>query len=143
MQRNYCARCHKNLAVIYITKIENGTSTNEGYCLKCARELNIKPVDEVIKKMGLTDEELDNLTDEMMEAVRSMDESMAEDNGDFDSEEDGSKTATFPFLNKLFNGPGGPGSGQGYGQGETVRPNSEPRERGRKKPKYLDSYCNN
>ncbi|MBQ8930043.1 MAG: ATP-dependent Clp protease ATP-binding subunit [Oscillospiraceae bacterium] len=143
MQRNYCARCHKNLAVIYITKIENGTSTNEGYCLKCARELNIKPVDEVIKKMGLTDEELDNLTDEMMEAVRSMDESMAEDNGDFDSEEDGSKTATFPFLNKLFNGPGGPGSGQGYGQGEPVRPNSEPRERGRKKPKYLDSYCNN
>jgi ATP-dependent Clp protease ATP-binding subunit ClpA len=142
MHRNYCVRCHKNLAVIFITKIENGTSTNEGYCLKCAKELNIKPVDEVIKKMGLTDEELDNLTDEMMEAMHSMDESLAEENPDYNPEEEEGKTATFPFLNKLFNGPTGSGGNQ-MGQGEPVRPNNDQRERGRKKPKYLDSYCNN
>ena len=61
MQPTLCARCQKNVAVIFITKIENGQSTNEGLCLKCARELKIKPVDDIMKKMGLTDEDLDEL----------------------------------------------------------------------------------
>jgi hypothetical protein len=100
MRPTICARCKKNPAVIFITKIENGESTNEGLCLKCAKELNIKPVEDIIKKMGLSDEDLDNLTDEMVEAMGGV-ESLAEvENAD----EDG-KTATFPFLNRLFNGP--------------------------------------
>ena len=69
MQPTLCARCRKNLAVIYITKMENGTSKNEGLCLKCARELHIKPVDDVIAKIGLSDEELDGLSSEMLEAL--------------------------------------------------------------------------
>ena len=52
MQRTICSRCKKNIAVIFITKIENGQSTNEGLCLKCAKELKIKPVEDIIRKMG-------------------------------------------------------------------------------------------
>ena len=77
MQPTLCARCRKNLAVIYITKIENGTSKNEGLCLKCARELHIKPVDDVIAKIGLSDEELDGLSSEMLEALGGISESIA------------------------------------------------------------------
>ena len=66
MQPTMCSRCGKNVAVIFITKLENGVSKNEGLCLKCARELGIKPIDDMMKKMGITDEDLDNLTNEMM-----------------------------------------------------------------------------
>ena len=65
MQPTLCSRCKKNVAVIFITRLEGGQAKNEGLCLKCARELHIKPVDDVINKMGLSDDELDGLTNEM------------------------------------------------------------------------------
>ena len=68
MQPTMCSRCGKNVAVIFITKMENGTTKNEGLCLKCAREMGIKPIDDMMKKMGINDEDLDNLTTEMMSA---------------------------------------------------------------------------
>jgi len=122
--------------VVFITRIENGQSSNEGICLKCARELNIKPVEDIIKRMGLTDDDLESLTDEMMDAMGGM-EGLVEQE---DSTDDG-KTATFPFLNRLFGGPDdspprdfprpgreGPDKmGHGPGSG--------------KKRKYLESYC--
>ena len=76
MHPTICNRCKKNVAVIFVTKVENGVSTNEGLCLKCARELKIKPVEDLMQKMNLTDEDLDNLTDEMMEAMSTIDGSL-------------------------------------------------------------------
>ena len=139
MRPTICARCKKNPAVIFITKIENGESTNEGLCLKCAKELNIKPVEDIIKKMGLSDEDLDNLTDEMVEAMGGL-ESLAEVENNENNEEDG-KTATFPFLNRLFNGPD-----DSPGQNDFPRPSREPKEStsgipNNKKRKYLENYC--
>jgi ATP-dependent Clp protease ATP-binding subunit ClpA len=123
--------------VIFITKIENGESTNEGLCLKCAKELNIKPVEDIIRKMGLSDEDLDSLTDEMMEAMGGVESLTETENND----EEG-KTATFPFLNRLFGGPDEPPA-----QGEFPRPGREPKEKepggqgSKQKRKYLESYC--
>ena len=106
MQPTLCSRCKKNVAVIFITRLEGGQTKNEGLCLKCARELHIKPVDDVINKMGLSDDELDGLTNEMMEALGNADGLMDIENSDADSDDEG-KTATFPFLNRLFGGMGG------------------------------------
>ncbi len=64
MRPTICARCKKNVAVIFITRIENGVSTNEGLCLKCAKELNIQPVDDIMKKMGISDDDLDGLSND-------------------------------------------------------------------------------
>ena len=111
MQATMCSRCGKNVAVIFITKIEAGQTKNEGLCLKCARELHIKPVDDVINKMGISDEDLENLSGEMMNALSGAEDLMNVENGEDDSDDDG-KTATFPFLNRLFGGPQGQGSGQ-------------------------------
>ena len=57
MKPTLCSRCKKNLAVIFITKIENGNTVNEGLCLKCARELGIKPEDDLMQRMGITDDD--------------------------------------------------------------------------------------
>jgi len=148
MQPTLCSRCKRNPAVIFITRIENGHSTNEGICLKCARELNIKPVEDIIKRMGLTDEDLESLTDEMMEAMGGL-ESLSDQVEHEDNTEDG-KTATFPFLNRLFGGP------DDSPPRDFPRPGRDPKETGvhnispgagtqgthvNKRRKYLESYC--
>ena len=100
MQPTLCARCKKNVAVIFITKIENGVSTNEGLCLKCAKELNIQPVDDIMKKMGITEDDLDSLSEDMLEAFGGA-ESLQEIPEENDEDNEG-KTATFPFLTVKF-----------------------------------------
>ena len=118
MQPTMCSRCKKNVAVVFITRIDspNGPAKNEGLCLKCARELNIRPVTDMIEKMGMSDEELEGLTTEMMsafEGAESLESLMGNltsamkdlaggSEDDEDEDEDEGRTATFPFLNKLM-----------------------------------------
>ena len=145
MQPTVCARCHKNMAVIFITKIENGQSHNEGLCLSCARELHIKPVDDIISKMGLSDEDLEALSGEMTSALggaEGIESLMGIDPADSDDDADQGKTATFPFLNRLFGGSQGSGDGDGGpspGPGPSS-PSPAPDRRGGKK-KFLENYC--
>ena len=144
MQPTMCSRCGKNVAVIFITKLEGGTSKNEGLCLKCARELGIKPIDDMMKKMGISDEDLDNLTTEMMSAFGGAEgmEGMMSPAKDEDDEEDDGRTATFPFLNQLFGG--GSSSPEKPSSGEGPTPPPARSEKGQAKPakrKFLDSYC--
>ena len=146
MQARMCSRCGKNVAVVFITKLEGGVQKNEGLCLKCARELHIKPVDDMIEKMGISDEDLDNLSGEMMNALNGveslMDMSLDPDSdGDSDGDDDG-KTATFPFLNRLFgNGSSTPAES---GNNPGSAPQQPPKEGGKPpKRKFLDNYCIN
>ncbi len=139
-----CSRCGKNVAVVFITKLEGGVQKNEGLCLKCARELHIQPVDDMIEKMGMSDDDLDNLSGEMMNAlngVESLMEMNPDPDGDGDSgNDDDGKTATFPFLNKLFgNGDNTPAeSSGGTAPQQTQKENGKPAKR-----KFLDNYCIN
>ena len=142
MQPTLCSRCGKNVAVIFITKLEGGTTKNEGLCLKCAKELGIKPIDDMMKKMGITDEDLDSLTNEMMSAFGGAEgmEGLMNQPKDEDGEEDDGRTATFPFLNQLFGGGNTPAPQQPAPEG--TPPRTE-KNGGQKQPKrkFLDSYC--
>ena len=142
MQPTLCSRCKKNVAVIFITKLEGGQTKNEGLCRKCARELGIKPIDDMMKKMGISDEELDNLTNEMMSAfggAEGMEGLMPQPDGDSDGEDDG-RTATFPFLNQLFGGNGtAPAAGEQPPRSEKSAPN--PKGERPPKRKFLENYC--
>ena len=69
-----CSRCKIRVAVIYVTKNENGKTASEGFCLKCAKELGIKPVDDIIKKMGISEEEFDAMSDEITDLMPQLDE---------------------------------------------------------------------
>ena len=132
MQPKLCTKCKKNIAVVFITKIENGVSMNEGYCLKCARGLGIPQIEAAVKQMGFSDDDLDNLTDEMSSMFGQMEGS------DEDGDEVESQTATFPLINQLF------GAGNLPAKNEDVPDQQEKdgnKKRKGKKHKFLDSYC--
>ena len=105
IQPTMYARCGKNVAVIFITKVENNETTNQGLCLSCAREMRIKPVDELLTRMGLTETDLENLANDMT-GMLSMDGGIVPfpepPEEDLEEDEDAGKTATFPFLSRLF-----------------------------------------
>ena len=135
-----CSRCGKNIAVIFITKIDgDNTTKNEGLCLKCARELHIKPVDDIMKRFGISEEELDNLSGEAMNFLSGMEGTELPEQQD--DTEDG-KTATFPFFGRLFgnmmrqDGQSAP-EASGVGQQKTQQKETPHQN----KHKYLDSYC--
>ena len=164
MKPTLCSRCKKNVAVGFITRLDpNGqNSHNEGLCLKCARELNIRPVTDMIEKMGLSDEELEGLTNEMMSAfdgtesmqdlIGNITESLRDVAGERDDDEDEEegRTATFPFLNRLMgnmNGqeekkdetpaPSAPQGGKDKAQGRAEKPE----RKARTKRKFLENHC--
>ena len=145
MQPTLCSRCHKNVAVIFIQKMEGGTTKSEGLCLKCAKELGIKPVEDMMQKMGITDEDLEGLTHEMMSAfggAEDMEGLIPSEEGDPDEEDEG-KTATFPFLNKLFGG-GQNAQSQQPSEREGGRSERTDKEKKGDKPpkrKFLENYC--
>ncbi len=144
MQPTLCSRCHKNVAVIFLTRIEGGETKNEGLCLKCAKELGIKPVEDMMQKMGISDEDLDGLTNEMMSAfggAEGMEGLVPQGDGESDEDDEG-RTATFPFLNKLFGGGaqndgGAPGGDPSRQQREEKAPGKERAP----KRKFLENYC--
>ena len=136
MQPKMCTKCKKNIAVVFITKIENGVTLNEGYCLRCARGLGIPQIDQAVKQMGISEDDLDMLSDEMSNMFGQREDS--EDDDEIDSQ-----TATFPLLNQLFGGnmpmPQMP-------QPPRKEKKEESSEEGKgkkknKKHKFLDSYC--
>ena len=142
MQPTLCSRCKKNVAVVYISRMENGQTVNEGLCLKCARDLGLPQVDDMMKRMGISDEELDTLNSEMLQALNGVENIEDLPAGEDLGEEDEGKTATFPFLNRLFGGaaPGGNAP-------EAEQPPHTEREKdsrkGDKKRKFLEGYCQN
>ena len=145
MQPTLCSRCKKNVAVVFISKMEGDKTTNEGLCLKCAKELGLPQVDDMMKRMGISDEDLDTLNNEMMQAFNGV-ENIEDLPGGDDSgeEEEEGKTATFPFLNRLFSGSDAPRGSEGGASSEDSAPRG--REKDRKdgkngKRKYLESYC--
>ena len=138
MQPKLCTKCKKNVAVIFITRIENGASLNEGYCLKCARSLCIPQIDQAVRQMGISEDDLDMLSDEMGNFFGQMDDADKHDDDEVDSQ-----TATFPLLNQLFGGMGGgsnmperPASKKEEKKGDGEHPKKKAN-----KHKFLDSYC--
>ena len=145
MQPTLCSRCKKNVAVVFISKMEGDKTTNEGLCLKCAKELGLPQVDEMMKRMGISDEDLDTINNEMMQAFNGVENIEDLPGGeDAGEEEEEGKTATFPFLNRLFSGSDAPRAGEGGASSEDSAPRGREKERkdGKNgKRKYLESYC--
>jgi len=127
-----CSRCKKRIAVVFITRTDGGEPVNDGLCLQCARELGIKPVDDLMQKMGITGDELDAINDQMMEVMQQ--------GGDDGFEPGGA--AAFPFLSGLFGGENGAAAGgTDPGAASKKRPKKKKEEPPQKK--YLTAYCEN
>ena len=139
-----CIRCKKRPAIIFIQRMENGRMKQEGYCLHCARELHIKPVDDLMKQFGMSEQDMDNMEDRMESMMEEMGEGgnpfaalmkmQDEENGGA-GEEDGftpGGNATFPLSIAGQEGQGGPNGAKNGKAGK-----KPPRR------KYLDTYCEN
>ena len=126
-----CARCHKRVAMVFITRLENGESKNEGICLKCAKELGIKPIDDILKKMGISNEEFERMTEDAEEMMQGM---IPAEDGEEPPQTDGGAPAV--DFGKILreSGLGGANTG-GAKQGGTA-------QQGQKR-KFLDMYCQN
>ena len=137
MQPKMCTKCKKNIAVVFISKVENGVTMNEGYCLKCARSLGIPQIDQAVRQMGFSEDDLDTLSDEMSNIFGQL------DSGEHDEDEMDSQTATFPLLNQLFGSMGKqekPSENLPARQEEMPDDKESPKQKS-KKHKFLDSYC--
>ena len=117
MNMPLCSRCKKNVAVIYITRLEDGKAHNEGLCLKCAKELNIKPVTDMIERFGITDSDIENVSkelenanpEELMQGLFSSFQmpTGTEDEGDGEEEpdeENPSQVPVIPFFSEGWTG---------------------------------------
>ena len=143
MQPTLCSKCKKNVAVVFISRMnEKNEQISEGLCLQCAAKLGLPQVEDMMKRMGITPEDLESLSSEMMQAFGGAEEleDMPEDESGEDEDESG-KTATFPFLNRLFGGSQTPAEKQpAEGSGQSRDSKGGKTE---KKRKFLDNYCIN
>ncbi len=129
-----CARCHKRVAVVFITRLENGETKNEGICLKCARELGIKPIDDILKKMGITNEEFDQMADSAEDFMQGM---VPSEDGE-NPEDGGAPAVDFGKLMRE-SGLGGQAAGQNAGQNAGAAQKASDGKA--TKRKFLDAYC--
>ena len=143
MQPTICSKCKKNVAVVFISRMnEKGEAVNEGLCLKCAAELKLPQVEEMMRRMGITPEDLEGINSEMMQAFGGAEELDEMDDGDDGDDEESGKTATFPFLNRLFGGGAAPAEKNDQPSDKGGREERKDRK-SEKKHKFLDNYCIN
>ena len=134
MQPKMCTKCKKNVAVIFVSRVENGVTMNEGFCLKCAKSLGIPQIDQAVRQMGISEEDLEAINDEMSSMF-----GQSEPEGEEDETE--RQTATFPLFNQLFgNNKKANDDKENNAEGESEEPDKKKKKKGHK---FLDSYCLN
>ena len=133
-----CSRCGERPAVVFIQKMEDGKLTPEGLCIKCARELNVGSINQMIDQLGVSDEELEIASEQMSEFMANMGDFNFDALGDMFNQENMDGAQTFPFAN-LSNGSNS--------SKEDKKNNKGSKKQGKKAPedtrKFLNSYCNN
>ncbi len=144
-----CSRCKKRPAIVFVQRFENGKPQSEGYCLSCARELGIKPLDDLMNRFGISDSDLENMEERINDIMESGDMDpagmmremglSADGEGRDDTSEDGDfeqgGSATFPFG--LFGGRKPEERGK-----ENAKDSKSKHDRAPKR-KFLDHYCEN
>ena len=135
-----CSRCKKRMAILFLAHMENGEMKNNGLCLKCAKELNIPQVQEAMDKMGISEEEIETMSNQMNELM---------ENGDLDLDGDFEMggAQSLPFLQNLFNNNNREGDDNKmtpYNPPSSGRPpREEKKKESKRKRKFLDNFCEN
>ena len=139
-----CTRCKKRPAVVFVSG-STDAQQSQGYCLVCAKELGIKPVNDLMEKMGITEEMMESMESELS-GLMSMDGAMmpTDDDDDENGDENGftqGGAATFPFLKNIFQGPNGEEATKEQEETDTTSRKTDDKKK--KKRKYLNMYCTN
>ncbi len=137
-----CCKCHKNLAVVYISKLDaEGKPVNEGYCLTCAKELNLGPVNDIMDKMGINPEEMDGLNREMTSMLEEMGDEFSEmaEDGDEENMSRSLQKNPLAMMSRLFGG-GRPGGDAAKEKAAQPDKKEKPKKKKEKARKYLNTY---
>lgn len=152
-----CSRCGKRQAVVFVSNTNSKDAPTVGYCLTCAKELGIKPVEDLISKMGISDEDLENVQDQMNSLMQNMGENgdisqlmeqlgadnLAEQMDQFDAENGGSDDDDFshgaPAFPAFFNNMFGGGQNNATSGKDGSKPNKKDKKE--KKRKHIGLYC--
>lgn len=131
MNSMLCSRCKKRLAVVFVSRMEGDKTYNEGLCLQCAKELGIKPVEDLMSKMGITDDQLDAMSEQLMNP-----EEMGEEGFEMGG------AAPLPFLNSIFGGNAAENGGEGAASStDQKKGGAKPQKNKAPEKKYLNMYC--
>ncbi len=131
-----CSRCKKRPAVVFVSDAANAQSEPQGLCLVCAKELGIRPIDDMLKKMNISDEDIEMMSDQFM--------NMMSVGGDEDGEEGDFEMGgaqTFPFLNNIFDGMQSPQESETENQSGDTKEKKKPKKE--KRRRFIDQYCTN
>ena len=139
MKQQMCSRCGKRPAVVFIQKMEGDNVIPEGLCIQCAKELNIGPVKQMIEKLGISDEELEQASEQMAQFMENMEDFNFDDLGEMFNPDNADGAQTMPFAN-LFGDAGSlsEGNKKGGAKNKKRHKNSADDQR-----KFLNTYCNN
>lgn len=141
MKQQLCSRCHERPAVVFIQKMENDKVVPEGLCIKCARELNVGSINQMIDQLGLSDEELEQASEQMSQFMENMQDFDFGSLGEMFNQENMDGAQTLPF-NSLFEN----GAKEDNTDSKTGRKGGKKRgKKGRQEDgrKFLGNYCTN
>lgn len=143
MKQQMCSRCKERPAVIFIQKMENDKVVPEGLCIKCAKELNVGSINQMIDQLGISDEELEMASEQMSQFMENMNDFDFGSLGEMFNSENMDGAQTMPFAN-LFGGSsedsGNEPSKGTNGKKRSKRPKKNSSDDSRK---FLNNYCNN
>ena len=135
-----CVRCKKNQAVLFVSRMENGEMKSEGYCLKCAKELGMKPIDDVLNNLGLKEEDLDAICEQANEILGG--ELMNVDQNNDNIGETGTDNILRRLYGNLFPHALQRSDSPAQEQAGPTGPNRQPRQNGKApEKKFLNAFC--
>ena len=129
MDNRMCCKCHKRIAMVFMTKIENGETVQEGYCIKCAKSLGLKPVDDMLSKIGISEEDIDRMSGDIENMIGSMLPAESDD-----GEDGGAPAIDLPAFFQNLGFPMRP-------SGKKAEKSKDNAQKSAPKYKFLDTYC--
>ncbi len=131
-----CSKCKKRPAVVFMSDMSNPNSEPQGLCLVCAKEMGIKPVDDMLKRMNISDEDIEQMSEQFMDLMNIDD---LDDSALNDETFDLGTAPAMPFINKIFGNLGGEKS-----EGDEKKENATAKEKPKKKRRrFMEQYCTN
>lgn len=146
MKQQMCVRCGKRPAVVFVQKMEGDEVTPEGYCIQCAKELNIGPIRQMIDKLGLSDEDLETASEQMSQFMENMQDFDFGDLGEMFNPDNADGAQTMPFAD-MFGGMMGANDDSDTEEKDSKGKKGRGKKRSKRSQddsrKFLNSYCTN
>lgn len=146
MKHQMCVRCGKRPAVVFVQKMEGDEVTPEGYCIQCAKELNIGPIRQMIDKLGLSDEDLETASEQMSQFMENMQDFDFGDLGEMFNPDNADGAQTMPFAD-MFGGMMGANDDSDTEEKDSKGKKGKGKKRSKRSQddsrKFLNSYCTN